>query len=86
MALSAVRQLTLAFIRGEVKAEDVVKQVRNPQQVEKSPEQVTLETSEDFQSQETVENTWADVDRYWDMLTPEQQDELTKARLRKFGE
>ena len=89
MAMSDVRKLTLAFIRGDVgvTAQDVVNKIRPkapPEQ--KSVDQVTLETSEDFTTETDDENTWADVGRYWDMMTPEQQDELTKARMRKFGE
>lgn len=87
MAMSVVRKLTLAFIRGEVSAEEVVKQIRSRSiQPQKSAEQVTLETSEDFQEVQDTTDTWADVGRYFDMMTPEQQGALESARIRRFGE
>jgi hypothetical protein len=86
MAMSEVRKLTLAYIRGEVPAAQVINRVRTkPAPEQKTPEQISLETSEDFTEENLTENTWADVGRYWDMMTPDQQDELTKARQRKFG-
>lgn len=84
MALSAVRLMTLAFVRGDATAEDVVRLVELPRKRNISVEETIRQTNEDF-TQDVPENTWSDVDRYWSMLDETQQDQLTAARKRKFG-
>lgn len=82
----AVRQLMLAYLRGEATAEQVVAAVKprptEPPPKSKSTDQVLLETTQDYVTARVWDETWADVERMWGLLTPARQEELTRARQR----
>jgi hypothetical protein len=80
--LSAVSQATLAFINGELSADEVIAKVKpSSPPPKKSVEQVVSDTTNDVRSVNPP-NGFRDVQIYWGMMTPEQKAEIRAARER----
>lgn len=87
MAISKVRTLTLAYIRGKVSADEVVAAVvPSTEKHRESADQVLRATSDgDEMPTSTQSDGWADVGRYYGLMSPEQWDALLKARKKRLG-